>query len=149
MRGFQIILQNETEDKIVTEIPIAIFQIQRRKHPRTPTCSNSKATFTRKGSQFLNNGNIGDISLEGTKLTGNFSQHIQAGDILSPLSMSLRLRHGDYEENVTVAEAVVKRLTKNAKGETELGVHFTLTGTDLEYLNRYLGIRNLENLPPE
>ncbi|HIJ79949.1 MAG: PilZ domain-containing protein [Desulfobulbaceae bacterium] len=147
MRGFYIKLHDDSADKLVTEIPGEIIQFQRRRHPRIATANNCKATFTRKGSQYLNNGIIENISREGAKLTGNFSQHIKQGDILSPLSMSLRLRFGDYEENVTAGEAVVKRLTKNKKGETELGVQFCLQGTDHEYLDRYLSIRSLENYP--
>lgn len=148
MRGFQATPVLETSTELGVLFPAAIILIQRRRYPRYVTSSRSVATFTRKASQYLNHGTIENISLEGAKLVGKFSQHIQKGNKISPLSMTLRLRFGDFEENITVPEAIVRRVTERDQETREFGIQFALKGTDLETLERYLTICSIEDSPP-
>lgn len=148
MHGFHATPMLETNGELGVPFPTSIMRIQRRKHPRYATSSRSVATFTRKASQYLNHGTIQDISLEGAKLVGKFSQHIRKGDKLSPLSMTLRLQFGDFEEKATAPEAIVRRVIELDQETRELGVHFTLKGPERENLERYLVICSIEKSPP-
>lgn len=148
MRGFHTRPLIETTEKLGVLLPQTIIKIQRRKHPRYITSRRSVATFTRLGSQYLNHGSIENICLEGAKLTGKFSQHIAVGDTLSPVSMTLRLRFGDYEENITAPEAFVRRVKDLGNDNKELGIQFIVAGSDLERLESYLSIRSMEDCPP-
>ena len=145
MQSFNATAVLETGRELGILFPTSIIIIQRRKYPRYETSSNSVTTFTRKASQYLNRGSIQNISIEGAKLVGKFSQHIQKGDLLSPLSMTLRLQHGDSEEKVTVPEAMVCRITVLDQETRALGIQFTLKGTDQENLERYLSLCALIN----
>ena len=80
---------------------------------------------------------------------GKFSQHIQKGDKLSPLSMTLRLRFGDYEEIATAPEATVRRIVELDQENRELGIQFKLKDTDLNNLESYLTVCPLEDIPPK
>ncbi len=146
-RGFPTAPARETDTQLAAHLPASIFVIQRRKHPRYTTNPRSSATFARLGSQYINHGSIENICLEGVKLVGHFSTHIQKGDTLSPLTLVLRLAFGDYEEKVTVAEAYVRRVTLLENEKMELGVQFIVDGADLASLESYLTIRSLEEMP--
>lgn len=148
MRGFHAIPVLETSSELGVLFPASIIAIQRRRYPRYATSSRSLATFTRKASQYLNHGVIQDISIEGARLVGKFSEHIKKGDKLSPLSMTLRLRFGDFEEKVTVPEATVRRVIEIDSKTREFGIQFILKGTEQETLERYLTICSIENFPP-
>jgi len=148
MHGFNVTPVLETDSELGVPFPASIIIIQRRKYPRYVTSPRSVATFTRKASQYLNHGTIQNISLEGAKLVGKFSQHIQKGDKLSPLSMTLRLQFGDFEEKATAPEAIVRRIIEIDQETREFGIHFTLKGLDRENLERYLAICSIENSPP-
>ncbi|MDG4474543.1 PilZ domain-containing protein [Thiovibrio frasassiensis] len=148
MRGFHTSPMLETSSELGVLFPSSIITIQRRKYPRYVTSPRSVATFTRKASQYLNHGIIKNISIEGARVVGKFSQHIQKGDKLSPLSMTLRLKFGDFEEKATAPEAIVRRITEIDQETREFGVHFTLKGTDRENLERYLSICSIEDSPP-
>ncbi|MFA6901394.1 MAG: PilZ domain-containing protein [Desulfurivibrionaceae bacterium] len=148
MRGFHATPVLEASNELGVLFPASIFTVQRRKHPRYVTSSRSVATFTRKASQYLNHGAIQNISIEGARLVGKFSEHIQKGDKLSPLSMTLRLRFGDFEEKVTAPEALVRRIIELDQETREFGIQFTLTGTDRDTLERYLTICTIEDSPP-
>ena len=148
MRGFHATPVLETNSELGVLFPASIITVQRRKYRRYVTTPRSVATFTRKASQYLNHGEIQNISIEGARLVGKFSQHIKKGDKLSPLSMSLRLRYGDFEEKVTASEATVRRVVELDQETREFGIHFTLKGTDLETLERYLSICSIEDSPP-
>lgn len=145
LRNFHATAVLETGRELGVLFPNSIFTVQRRKHPRYPTNANSITTFTRKASQYLNSGTIQNISIEGARLVGKFSQNIQKGDVLSPLSMTLRLRHGNLEEKVTAPEAMVCRVIELNQETRELGIQFTLKGTDQENLERYLSLCALIN----
>ncbi len=145
MRNFHAAAVLETGYELGILFPTSIFTVQRRKHPRYDTNSNSVTTFTRQASQYLNRGSIQNISIEGAKLVGKFSQHIQKGDLLSPLSMTLRLRHGDLEENITAPEAMVCRVIELNQETRELGIKFILKSADQENLERYLSLCALIN----
>lgn len=148
MRGFHATPVLETDNELGVLFPASIMTIQRRRYPRYMAGSRSVATFTRKASQYLNHGAIKNISIEGARLVGKFSQHIQKGDKLSPLSMTLRLRFGDFEEKATAPEAIVRRVIEIDEETREFGIHFTLKGMDKENLERYLAICSIENSPP-
>ena len=148
MRGFHSTHVLETSSGLGVLFPASIITVQRRKHPRYVTSTRSVATFTRKASQYLNHGAIQNISIEGAKLVGKFSEHIKQGDKLSPLSMTLRLKFGDFEEKVTAPEAIVRRVIELGQENREFGIQFTLKGTDLETLERYLTICTIEDSPP-
>jgi hypothetical protein len=144
MRGFPATTVLETATELGVALPSRIIQIQRRRHPRVNAGPNSTVTFTRQGSQAINNGHIKDISLEGANLTGSFSQYIRKDDRISPLTLVLRLRFGNYEESILVPEAVVRRRKDLGKDELELGVHFTLAKNDMDRLDTYLTLRAME-----
>jgi len=148
MRGFNATPVLETNSGLGVPFPASIITIQRRKYPRYVTSPRSVATFTRKASQYLNHGVIENISMEGAKLVGKFSQHIQKGDKLSPLSMSLRLRFGDFEEKTNAPEAIVRRVVELDQETREFGIQFELKGTDQETLERYIAICAIEDSPP-
>lgn len=148
MRGFHATPVLETGSELGVLFPASIITIQRRRYLRYVTSSRSVATFTRKASQYLNHGTIKNISIEGARLVEKFSEHIQKGDKLSPLSMTLRLRFGDFEEKATAPEAIVRRVIELDQETREFGIQFTLKGTDLENLERYLAICSIENSPP-
>ena len=148
MQGFHATPTLETTTELGVPFPTSIITVQRRRYPRYVTSPRSVATFTRKASQYLNHGVIQNISIEGAKLAGKFSQHIQKGDKLSPFSMTLRLRFGDFEEKVTAPEAIVRRIIEIDQENREFGVHFALKGTDRETLERYLTICSIEDSPP-
>jgi hypothetical protein len=144
MRGFPAAPVLETATQFGIALPNRIIQIQRRRHPRVNAGPNSKVTFSKQGSQAINNGHIKDISLEGANLTGTFSQHIRQDDRLSPLTLTLRLRFGNYEEVILIPEAAIRRRKDLGKEELELGVHFTLAKNDLNRLDTYLTLRTME-----
>lgn len=144
MRGFSAAPLLETATQMAVALPGRIIQIQRRQHPRLEAGSRSRVTFTRHGSQAINNGSIKDVSLAGASLAGPFSEHITKGDRLSPLTMTLRLHFGDYEETLTVSEATVRRRKELTGGEMELGVHFSLKKKEQNTLETYLSLRTLE-----
>ena len=148
MRGFHATPVLETNTELGVLFPASIITVQRRRYPRYRISSRSVATFTRKASQYLNHGTIKNISIEGARLVGKFSEHIQKGDKLSPLSMTLRLRFGDFEEKATAPEALVRRVIELDQETREFGVQFTLKGTDLENLERYLAICSIQDSPP-
>jgi len=148
MRGFHTTPVLETNGELGVLFPGSIITIQRRRYPRYAISPRSVATFTRKASQYLNHGIIKNISIEGARLVGKFSEHIQKGDKLSPLSLTLRLRFGDFEEKVTAPEALVRRVIELDQKTREFGIQFTLKGVDLENLERYLAICSIENSPP-
>ncbi len=148
MRGFHATPVLETNSELGVLFPASIITVQRRRYPRYVTSTRSVATFTRKASQYLNHGTIKNISIEGARLVGKFSEHIQKGDKLSPLSMTLRLRFGDFEEKATAPEALVRRVIELDQETREFGVQFTLKGTDLENLERYLAICSIQDSPP-
>ena len=148
MRGFHATPALETISELGVLFPTSIISVQRRRYPRYATSSRSVATFTRKASQYLNHGAIKNISLEGARLVGKFSEHIRKGDKLSPLSMTLRLRFGDFEEKATAPEALVRRVIEIDQETREFGIQFTLKGTDRENLERYLAICSIEDSPP-
>lgn len=148
MRGFYTTPVLETSTELGVLFPTSIITVQRRRYPRYVTSSRSVATFTRKASQYLNHGTIKNISIEGARLVGKFSEHIQKGDKLSPVSMTLRLRFGDFEEKATAPEAIVRRVIEIDQETREFGIHFTLKGTEKENLERYLAICAIENSPP-
>lgn len=144
MRGFPAAPLLETETQLGIAVPNRIIQIQRRRHPRVNAGPNSTVTFTKLGSQAINNGKIKDVSLEGANLTGSFSQNIQKDDRISPLTLTMRLKFGNYEESILIPESVVRRRKDIGKGELELGVHFTLPKNDLDRLDTYLTLRGME-----
>ncbi len=148
MRGFHSTPLLDKEKELGIAVPGSIIEIQRRKHPRYVASERSQVTFTRMGSQYINYGMIADICIEGARLVGNFSDHIKDGDYLSPMSMTLRLSIGQYEELVVAHEALVRRVVELGDGKKELGVHFMLKGPDVDKLETYLSIRAIEELPP-
>ncbi|MGV1099530.1 hypothetical protein ACUUL3_09025 [Thiovibrio sp. JS02] len=148
MRGFSSPPLLETNSQLGVLLPSSIIHVQRRKHPRFVTSPRSVATFTRQGSQYLNHGGIENICIEGAKLVGNFSQHIRKGDAINPLTLTLRLGFGDYEEKITATEAYVRRVRDLGNDTTELGVQFIVNGSDLARLESYLAIRALEESAP-
>jgi|GEM_PF-1177408 len=144
MRGFPATPVLETETQLGIALPNRIIAIQRRRHPRINAGPNSTVTFTKRGSQAINNGHIKDVSLEGAHLTGPFSENIHQEDHISPLTLTLRLRFGDYEETILVPDAIVRRRKDLGKGKLELGMHFTLGKNDLDRLDTYLTLRTME-----
>jgi len=148
MRGFHATPILETDSELGVLFPASIITVQRRRYPRYGISSRSVATFTRKASQYLNHGTIKNISLEGAQLVGKFSEHIQKGDKLSPLSMTLRLRFGNFEEKATAPEALVRRVIEIDQETREFGVQFTLKGAERDNLERYLAICSIQDSPP-
>lgn len=147
MRGFYATPVLETGSELGVLLPSSIITVQRRRYPRYAISSRSVATFTRMGSQYLNNGTIKNISMEGALLLGKFSRHIQKGDKLSPLSMTLRFWIGDFEEKATAPEAIVRWVAEIDQEIREFGIQFTLKNADMESLERYLAICPLKNPP--
>lgn len=145
MRGFPAIPVLETDSRLGIILPTQIFWLQRRKHTRFNTSPRCKVVFTRKGSQYLNNGIITNISVQGAQLLGNFSEHIRQNDTLSPMTLTLRLRLGSYEEKVTVAEATIRRVNKLQDGKTELGVNFFLRDDEQLSLETFISLLDLES----
>ncbi|MFZ5774791.1 MAG: PilZ domain-containing protein [Thermodesulfobacteriota bacterium] len=145
-RGFRAIPVLETQNELGVTLPHSIFWLQRRKFQRFSTAkTNSSVTFTRHGSQYLNHGLVEDISQQGARLTGKFSQHIACGDVLCPMSLTMRLRIGSFEEKITVAEAIVRRVTDLKEGNRVFGVHFLLHGEEQDKLERYLSLCALQS----
>lgn len=145
-RGFQATPIVETNENLGVLLPHSIFWLQRRKHQRYSTSNTtSHVTFTRHGSQYLNHGLVEDICMEGARLVGRFSQHIKQGDVLVPLSMTLRLRFGTYEEKITAAEAIVRRISDGRRDTKEFGIQFILHGEEVNKLEGYLSIRAAED----
>ncbi|MFZ5774004.1 MAG: hypothetical protein ACOY3Z_00770 [Thermodesulfobacteriota bacterium] len=148
-RGFQATPLFETKENLGVLLPLSIFALQRRRHQRYATSNtNSHVTFARHGSQYLNHGLVEDICIEGARLVGRFSEHIRPGEVLAPLSMTLRLRFGAYEEKITAAEAVVRRVAEGHRDNRELGIQFLLHDQDAHRLEGYLSIRAAEDTAP-
>lgn len=147
MHAFKSMPISETADQLDILFPEEIMQIQRRKYPRVTTSSNSSVTFTRMGSQHINRGIVKDVCLAGAKLHGNFSQFIQVNDYLSPVTLTLRLRYGNYEETVVVPEAMVCRVIDLPDNIKEVGIHFVLREAEAEGLERFIAMRSLEEKP--
>lgn len=144
MRGFPATPVLETTTELGITLPSRIIQIQRRRHPRITVGPDSTATFSKLGSQAIYNGQIRDVSIEGARLTGTFTQTLRKEDRLTPLTLVLRLRFGDYEESILIPEATVRRRKDLDKKQLELGVHFTLAKNDLDRLDTYLTLRTIE-----
>jgi hypothetical protein len=144
MRAFKSDPISESIDQLEILFPSEIVQIQRRRHPRFVTSSNSVVIFARKGSQTLHRGIIKDVCMEGAKLLGEFPGHIHAGDRLGPITMTLRLNYSNYEENFTIHEAKICRVIDLEKNNKEFGIHFELNGKEYEPLERFITMRTLE-----
>lgn len=145
VRGFRAIPISETVDQLKILFPEELLQIQRRKHPRIMTSSNSSVLFTRMGSQYINRGTVQDISMEGAKLRGNFSQHIRVSDYLSPITFILRLKYGNYEETVVIPEARVCRVIELPDDMKEVGIHFVLSDAEAQGIERFVAICSLQH----
>lgn len=144
MRAFKSDPISESSDQLEIQFPTEIVQIQRRRHPRLVTSTNSVVIFARKGSQVLHRGTVKDVCMAGAKLFGEFPGHLHAGDSLGPITMTLRLTYSDYEENFTIPEAKICRVIDLEKDNKEFGIHFELNGRDCEPLERFITMRTLE-----
>ena len=146
MRCFQASVLLETITEMGVALPHVIHSIhQYRKHHRHQTSTRSTVTFTRPGGRIVNHGVVQNVSKEGAKLVGRFSQHIKEGDLLSPITLTLRLRFGDHEERVTASEAMVRRIVEVDEEIREFGVQFLLSNAEQANLEIYLSILALEN----
>lgn len=144
MHGFMITPISQTETHIKTRIPDEIVQFQRRKFPRLTTSEKSTATFTRQGSQLLYNSIIKDICLEGAKIEGAFADKIKKGDILSPLTLTLRLSHGDFEEKIIIPQAEVKWIFETEEDNKSIGVHFNLAEDEKTEIELFISLLSAE-----
>ncbi len=147
MRAFKCLPLFETQDQLSVPFPTDIAQIQRRKYPRVVTSTNSTVVFAKEGNQSLHNGIVKDVCMDGARLSGEFSEHIHAGDHLGPLTMILRLTFGNHEENFTIPKATLCRAVDLKDNTREFGIHFDLAPTDSDRLERYITMRILEDRP--
>jgi hypothetical protein len=147
MRAFKCLPLFETQDQLGVPFPADIVQIQRRKHPRIVTSTHSTVVFAKEGTQALHNGIVKDVCMDGARLSGDFPEHIHAGDHLGPLSMTLRLTLGNHEENFTIPKARLCRAVDLKDNIREFGIHFDLDATGSERLERYITMRILEDRP--
>ena len=144
MRGFQVVTVHQSDDQLEAKIPREIVQIQRRKHPRFVKTGKSSAFFTSKGGSSLFNVDVKDICIEGARLVGTFTDNIKSGDILAPLTLELRLVHGEFQEKIIIPEAKVQWVNDHTGGKRVMGIHFTLTDKELDRLDSYLNILSLQ-----
>lgn len=147
MRAFKCLPLFETQDQLGVPFPANIVQIQRRKHPRVLTSTNSTVVFAKAGSDFHSNGMVKDVCMDGAKLCGEFSEHIHAGDHLGPLTLTLGLALGHHEESFTIPKAKLCRAIDREGKNREFGIHFDLDAIDSERLERYITMRILEDRP--
>lgn len=145
IRCFQTVPIKETETHLKTPFPVEIIQLQRRKNERITSKGMSKVVFTRTGSHHLQTGEIKDISVNGAKISGKFSLNIKQGDILAPVSITLRLRHGNFEEKINIPEAKVVRVIDEDKGARGLGISFVMPPTERDSFETYMTLRELED----
>ncbi len=140
MRGFEVHPVNESQHQLEAKIPQQIVQIQRRKHPRFMDKGNSSALFACKGGSVVYSVTVKDICLEGARLSGTFSAGVKKGDILAPLTLNLRLVHGEYQEKIFIPEAKVQWVNNLPEGQRTMGIHFTLADDEFNRLDTYLNV---------
>lgn len=145
IRCFKALPVKETETQLKVSFPSEIIRVQRRRHERIISTGMSTVVFTRKGSHNLLTGEVKDISVEGAKITGKFTPNIKKGDLLAPISITLRLRHGNFEEKINVPEATVARTISSAEETTGLGIKFLMPVSERERFETYVTLRALED----
>lgn len=145
IRVFQSDTLTDEANNLLIEFPSAIYQIQRRKHPRTATF-NSHATLTFKNKQNLYNAELEDICIEGCKLVSQFPLSTKKGDIIESLDLTLLMRNKLLEETkIHVSGATVVRFTERKNNHQEIGAHFKLPEEELEDIERYITMRLIED----
>ena len=82
--------------------------------------------------------------MEGAKIEGDFADKIKTGDTISPLTMTLRLSHGDYEEKIIIPQAEVKWVFETEEDEKSIGVHFNLAEGEKTDLELFISLLNAE-----
>lgn len=145
IRVFQSDTLIDDANTLLIGFPSAIFQIQRRMHPRITT-PNSHATLTFKNRQNLYNAELEDICIEGCKLLGQFPPSTQKGDMIESLDLTLLMRNKLLEKTrIHVSEATVVRFTERKEGQQEIGIHFKLPEEEMEDIERYITMRLIED----
>jgi len=128
--------------------PREIYRVQRRKYARVKTPGNSKAVFTFKNKHRLHNCRVKDFSIRGARLVGEIYGDVKKGDIIEPISLSLRSRYGDSEERINLPEATVTRVVEKSDDEMELGIFFRIPHTNLDLtdiIEVYIQMRKIED----
>lgn len=108
VRAFRGVIVKNAAWHAALALPREIFQLQRRQKERVVTPEPSGVVFTLKERQRLLRGRVLDVSLEGAKVNGCFSDELGQGTVLGPLSFSLSRRF--YRSEVmefTAGEAVI------------------------------------------
>ena len=145
MRGCEVLPVSEDQHQLEAKIPREIVQIQRRKHPRFMKTGTSSAVFTCKGGSAVHRVAIADICLEGARLTGSFTENIQKGDILAPITLDLRLAQGEYQQEIIIPEAKVQWVNNLPEEHRTMGIYFTLAEDELGRLDTYLDLVSLQD----
>ena len=133
------------EDFLGLEYPAKIFDIQRRQFDRVGTAHNSSATFCLQGKQRMHHFKVGDVSLEGAKITGEIHSVLSKGSIVSPLTLTLFRRFDPGEETkLHVPEATVMWAIVKDGRTVEMGLKFSLPDQARGDLSDYINLRSLE-----
>lgn len=146
-KGFSVSVLFESAAGVGVGIPETIQIIKHmRVNPRFPLSDRSIASFNRGDGRIVYSGRLVDISKTGARLRGDFSTNITVGSVLTNVTMTLRLKHGDYEEVVIASDAVVRWTKVRGRSVLELGVEFSLAQNNLDTLDVYLAVAKL--VPP-
>lgn len=146
--GFQCVIRNDHDSIFAAHLPKEIFQLQRRRHQRirTPERSTASILFKHKSRVFL--ANVQDICQEGSRLSGEFKTFIQTRDQITPLGLSLFLRHARTESAlIHIPEADVIRVSNNRDQTKDVAVQFKLSGAPLKSLQNFISQRITEDAP--
>ncbi len=134
-------------DFLALNYPNEIFEIQRRKHPRVKAYNGSCVCFTMANKQRVMVGKIVDVCMEGAKISGDFSTKISAGNLITPMSMTLSYQYVKSEDaTIQVPEATVVRVVNDGNDTKEFSVRFLLPDKLQESMERYVDMCSFEKI---
>lgn len=143
-KGFRVSVLFECAAGVGVGFPETIQIIKHmRVNPRFILSDRSVASFNRGDGRIVYSGVLVDISKTGARLRGDFSTNITLGSVLTNVTMTLRLKHGNYEEVVIASDAIVRWTTVRGRSVLELGVEFSLTQHNVDNLEVYLAVAKL------
>nr|MBF0221803.1 PilZ domain-containing protein [Desulfobulbaceae bacterium] len=146
LRCFECERLKKVKTYIGYKFPTNIVNVHRRCSPRVAT-PRSSVTFSLQKRQRIFIGKIGDISMEGAKVSGTFNVQISKGDIVMPFTMTLLGKDVTSKETtINVPEATVIWTKQGEESMSVFGVNFDLSQKDSKVLSDYIDMRSIEEL---
>lgn len=140
-KGFLLKTRKSSGKKLAAAIPDEIFQINLRKQVRVDTPSTSKVSFFLKNKGKLNACGVKDISSKGACLVGYPESHIEKGDELGPVTLTLTMASYKTEfHDIVVPVARVARIQEDQEGKKVIGIAFQLDNDAQEQMNKYMDL---------